>query len=102
MGPDNFRHEDVTFQVPTTSPPQGDTFVQLSAPPEPALPPVLVEPPVLVLPPVRVEPPVPALPPVVEPPVDVAPPEPLLQPVPAAVAASDNTPTSLRSPCRIR
>ena len=47
MLPDKLRHDPVTFQVPTKSPPQGDTLVQLVAPPDwlPPLPPLLVAPP---------------------------------------------------------
>jgi hypothetical protein len=95
MSPDNFRQDDVTFQVPTTLPPQGDTLVQFSEPPE--LPPVLMEPPLLVVePPVLVEPPV-----AVEPPLELGPDaESLPQLGPAAVAASTNAPMAPSGPFR--
>ena len=64
MLPDKLRHDDVnTFQVPTTSPPQGDPLGQLGG--------WLVLP---ELPPLAGEPPLPPLPP------DWLPPEPLLFP----------------------
>ena len=43
MSPDNARHDDVTFQVPTTLPPQGVTLEQVAPPPP--LPPELELPP---------------------------------------------------------
>ena len=33
MSPDNAKHEDATFQVPTALPPQADTLGQFSVPP---------------------------------------------------------------------
>jgi hypothetical protein len=58
------RHDELTFQAPTTSPPQAETLVQ-----DPELPPVLeaapapVDPPLCPLPPEPVEPPLCPLPP---------------------------------------
>src|SRR5690242_4767083 len=95
MSPDKVRHEDVTFQVPTTLPPQGETLGQLMP-----LPPVLVDPPVLVEPPVLVAPPV-----LVEPPVLVPPPVPPVvgpeQPGASPAAANAKVPTSPRYPFRM-
>ncbi len=51
MSPFNCRHEVVTFQVPTTLPPQGLTLVQLVAPPAAVAPPLPVAPPAPVAPP---------------------------------------------------
>jgi hypothetical protein len=51
MSPDNFRHEDATVHDPTMLPPQGVTPAQLSAAPEPPLPPVFATPPVALDPP---------------------------------------------------
>jgi hypothetical protein len=65
MSPDNFRHEDVTFQVPTTLPPHAATLVQFSEPPEPPEPPLpelasgLAEPPVPLEPALALPPPEP-------------------------------------------
>src|SRR6187399_2354011 len=93
MSPDSFRHEDATFQVPTTLPPQAETFGQLIALLDPAPPPAPVAPlepdvPPLGLPPLPLPPPVPRPPePSTWPPVSV-------QPVPAAAAASVNAPKS--------
>jgi hypothetical protein len=67
MLPDKVRHEEVTFQVPTTSPPQEDPSVQLDV-----VPPEAVEPP-LPAPPAAVEPPLPAPPLAVEPPLPTPP-----------------------------
>lgn len=58
--PDNVTHEDVTFQVPTTLPPQGDTLGQEVEPP--ALPPpvpVLLAPPFVEVAPALLAPPLP-------------------------------------------
>jgi hypothetical protein len=84
MSPDKVRHEDVTVQVPTTSPPQDSPLGQLLvAPPLPLLPPVAREPPLPVLPPVAREPPLAVLPPVaLEPPLPAPPLE--LPPLPGA------------------
>ena len=41
--PLTFRHDAVTFQVPTTLPPQPVTFEQAELPPVPAVPPLPVE-----------------------------------------------------------
>src|SRR6185436_19144299 len=55
--PLNVTHDDVTFQVPTTLPPQGDPFGQ-DGPPVPALPPApLVPAPLLPAAPERLPPP---------------------------------------------
>ena len=90
MSPDIFRHEDVAFQVPTTLPPQADTFGQLIEPPEPDPMPALFEPPEPPVPPLGLPPPEPPVAPrPAEPPVP--PPESVLQPVPAAVVASART-----------
>ena len=69
LAPVSSRQEDVTFQVPTTSPPQGLTSVQLAG--------MTVVPPVPVTPPVPLAPPVPTPPVTVAPPVTGAPPVPL-------------------------
>jgi hypothetical protein len=93
MSPDNFRHEDVTFQVPTTSPPQGDPAGQLLGwlllPPEPPLveDPPLPEPP-LAFPPFADEPPLP-------PPL---PPLPPLEPPQPFVAIAEARTTVVTSP----
>src|SRR5450631_1634735 len=51
--PLTFMHEDVTVQVPTTSPPQAVTFEQAApAPPVPEIPPVPTAPPLPGVPPV--------------------------------------------------
>ncbi len=68
MAPVSSRHEDVTFQVPTTSPPQAITLAQSVG--------MTVEPPVPVAPPVPPAPPVPTPPEPLVPPVTAAPPEP--------------------------
>jgi hypothetical protein len=68
------KHEDVTFQVPTTSPPQGETLavaVQVEPPPAPPLPEV---PPLATVPPLLLVPPDP-------PALLLVPPEPPLLPV---------------------
>src|ERR1039457_2978401 len=67
------RHDDVTFQAPTTSPPHGVTLVapEQDAPP---LPPVPVAPPLAELPPVPLFPPLLELPPVPAPPLPTTPP----------------------------
>jgi hypothetical protein len=59
--PVTFRQDEVTVQVPTTSPPQGTTLVQ-EAPPAPplGLPPVPTVPPLAFVPPVPFAPPRPA------------------------------------------
>lgn len=64
--PLNFRHDGVTVQVPTTSPPQGVTLAVAlqDDPPLPGLPPVPTAPPLLELPPVPTTPPLLELPPV--------------------------------------
>ena len=53
MSPDNCRHEEVTFQVPTTLPPQGVTLEQAAGwlPPLPGDPPFPLELPPLAAPP---------------------------------------------------
>jgi hypothetical protein len=66
MSPDNARHEEVTFHVPTRSPPQAAPLLQFGAPPEPMLPPVPspavpLEPPEPLCPPFGLCPPDPAL-----------------------------------------
>jgi len=63
----NVTHDELTFQVPTTLPPQAVTLGQDAPPPVPLeLPPVLVE-----LPPVPVFPPVLELPPVPDEPIEL-------------------------------
>jgi len=51
MSPDIVRHEEVTFQVPTTLPPQGDTLEQAAGWLPPPLPFPPFEPPPLLAPP---------------------------------------------------
>jgi hypothetical protein len=83
--PVTFRHEGVTVQAPTRSPPQGvtlDVTLEQDAPPPPPLPPDPV-PPDPILPPVPPEPVAPPRPGV--PPVTVAPPEPASGCVPPVV-----------------
>jgi hypothetical protein len=85
--PVTFRHDDVTFQVPTTLPLQGVTFGQSTGwllPPLPALPPLPGDPPFAFEPPLELPPVPPALPPLELPPVPPAPPPPELPPVPPA------------------
>jgi hypothetical protein len=83
-GPDVVRHDEVTFQVPSTSPPQGVTLVhEPPAPPLPVLPPLAVDPPLAVLPPLAVDPPLAVLPPEpVRPPLLVLPPLETVPPLP--------------------
>src|SRR6188768_865804 len=90
MSPDIFRHDDVTFQAPTTLPPHGVTLVQLAVGPPP---PPLGRPPVLLAPPLEL------------PPVEAVPAPPgesslMLQAVPAASAASTKTPKNHNCPFR--
>jgi hypothetical protein len=89
MSPDNFKHDDVTFQEPTTFPPQGVKGEQLSAPPtaEPLWPVAVPDWP---LPPLAVAPP-----------MGPFSPESVLQPELAASVASVNVPTSQRIFCRM-
>ena len=105
--PVTFIHDDVTVQVPTTSPPQGSTLEHAAAsggwlvlvlPPLPREPPFPVEP-ALVLPPLRVPPPLPELPPV---PPDPSPMGLPLQPRVAIAPASTTELTSPTSPFRMR
>lgn len=93
MFPANRRQEDVAFQVPTTLPPQADTFGH-SVLPEPALPAELLVPP---LPAVAPVPPVPLAPvPVAAPELPPLEEEPglLLQLMPMAAAANGSAATS--------
>jgi hypothetical protein len=87
MSPDSFRHEEATFQVPTTEPPQGVKGLQLGAPPipEPLCPVALPDWPV---PPVEVAP--------LEPPIGVSVPGSVLQPELPAIATNVNEPVSQR------
>jgi hypothetical protein len=64
------RHDELTVQVPTTSPPQAETLVQ-----DPELPPVLEFPPDPVDPPLLEFPPEPFDPPLLEPPEPDWPPD---------------------------
>ena len=57
MSPDNLRHDELTFQVPSTLPPQGDSALQLEAAPPAPL--VLPPPATLELPPLAGAPAVP-------------------------------------------
>jgi hypothetical protein len=86
------RHDDVTVQVPTTSPPQGCTLEQdappappLELPPVPRVPPLAFVPPVAVVPAIPPPtPPLPVPPPFAfVPPVAIAPPRPPFPPEPA-------------------
>ena len=58
ISPDSLRHEEVTFQTPVTSPPQGESPVQVGPAPPLLAPP----PPTLELPPLEGAPALPALP----------------------------------------
>src|SRR6188508_3293962 len=93
MSPDSFRQEDLTFQVPTTLPPQGDTLLQLVPEPIPELPPAPE-----LLPPVLVVPPAPVPPLAGAPPVPDGLPEWVLQAVLTAINPSTNAPTRPRCP----
>jgi hypothetical protein len=103
MSPVNARQDDLTVQVPTTSPPQADTLLQPlgGLPPVPLLgvPPVALVPPVpLACPPLAVCPPLggPDAPPVAE--LGVL--ESLLQLALAARAASSDALTNASGPLR--
>jgi hypothetical protein len=85
MSPDSFKHDEETFQVPTTLPPHGVTLLQLA----PVLDPPVVEPAVVLEPAVLAEPPV--LLPAVPPPVTCE-----LQPTPTAKATPTDTPKKPR------
>jgi hypothetical protein len=77
--PPTLKHDELTFQVPTTSPPHAGTLEQ-----EPPAPPVLlVLPPAPTMPPVLDTPPLPVVPPVLlaVPPLAGTPPFPGLPPV---------------------
>jgi hypothetical protein len=89
MSPDSFRHEDATFQEPTTEPPHGVKGLQLGAPPmpEPLCP--VIEPD-WPLPPLAVAPPM----------VGVSPGS-LLQPELLAIATSVNETASPKFVCRM-
>jgi hypothetical protein len=91
--PATFKHDDVTVQVPSTSPPHGATLEQEPvAPPLPELPPVATAPPRPELPPVTA-PPLLELPPVVTtPPLLELPAAPPLLELPAAPPLLDFPP----------
>jgi hypothetical protein len=99
MLPVRLRHDDETFHVPTTLPPQGDTLLQAGPPPVPVVPPVAAAPPV------PSAPPMPTPPVLVAPPFEVAPPVPVpesvLQPGPTAPAANAKAPTRPKYPFRM-
>jgi hypothetical protein len=113
MLPDKFRQEDVTFQVPTKSPPQDDPFGQAGWLVPPELPPLAGAPPLpappLGFPPLRAPPlgfpPLPA-PPLEIPPLPPAPPPPPEPPLPAGVPVAQprraNVLASPMSPFRMR
>jgi len=96
MSPDNFMHEEVTFQDPTTLPPHAVTLVQLAVevpalplPLPPGRPPVLLAPPWELPALLLAEPAVPSGSLVT------------LQPAPTASAPTTNTPKNPSSPFRI-